>query len=328
MPGKRAIRITALVLVVFLVPLGAPKSVAAPAAPSQVAGAPAAQVHSVRQGETLYGIAGRYGVSVGSLLAANGMQPGTVRVKPGQRLTIPAPSVTAAAQKSASTAAAPAAQKSASAAAAPGTHKSASASTPPKSLAAAQATQNVSPAAQRTTGSASPRSTQAVRVRPAAYTSKLPGDFFLAVPNFQELPPPFQWPVDGPVSSTFGRRRSGWHRGIDIKADKGTPVIAAAMGLVIASFVERRYGNVVKVAHDNGFVTVYAHNHRNLVDVGDWVAAGQRIALVGRTGRATGEHLHFEIRHEGLVYNPIYLLPMPTQIAKTEDTDLGEHDEE
>ena len=58
--------------------------------------------------------------------------------------------------------------------------------------------------------------------------------------------------------------------------------------------------------------------------MGDWVAAGQRIATVGRTGRATGEHVHFEIRREGLAYNPLYLLPLPPRVLPAHETDGGE----
>jgi len=250
-------------------------SVSAALATPVASAAPAPQntprVHRVERGDTLYGIAGRYGVTVGSILSANGMKTDRPRLKLGQRLTIPASS-----------------------------------------------------------GAARAQSSSARRVRSVALkaTSRLPHDFILAVPRFQDSPPPFLWPVEGSLTSMFGRRRMGWHRGIDIQAEPGTPVLAAATGYVVASFVEPRYGNVVKIAHDNGFVTVYAHNERNLVDVGDWVAAGQTIAAVGRTGRATGEHLHFEIRHEGLVYNPLYLLPLPPRTAQTDEAAQEEHDDD
>jgi murein DD-endopeptidase MepM/ murein hydrolase activator NlpD len=72
---------------------------------------------------------------------------------------------------------------------------------------------------------------------------------------------------------------------------------------------------------------VYAHNDDNVVDVGDWVVTGQRIGSIGRTGRATSYHLHFEIRREGRVYNPLYMLPLPARVAHVEETDEEEDHE-
>jgi len=150
-------------------------------------------------------------------------------------------------------------------------------------------------------------------------TARAPAGLVLAVPDFDQATPPFVWPAEGPVISTFGHRRSGWHGGIDIKAPPGTLVQAAAAGIVVVSGIEARYGQVVKIEHRDGFVTVYAHNDVNLVDAGERVDAGQIIALVGRTGRATTDHLHFEIRREGHAYNPLYLLPLPPRIAQVEE---------
>lgn len=164
------------------------------------------------------------------------------------------------------------------------------------------------------------------RARPAARAvPRLPANIVLAIPDFDGRAPLFEWPVDGAVASDFGRRRSGWHRGLDIKADMGTPVLAAAPGVVIASDLEPRYGNVVKIEHENDFVTVYAHHLQNFVEVGDRVEAGQVIGQVGRTGRATAYHLHFEIRHAGSVYDPLYLLPAPSRLTAV-DGDGSEDD--
>jgi murein DD-endopeptidase MepM/ murein hydrolase activator NlpD len=149
----------------------------------------------------------------------------------------------------------------------------------------------------------------------------------LALPDFSELAPLFAWPVEGQLSSAFGRRRMGWHRGIDIKADLGTIVTAAAGGTVVASGYQTRYGRVVKIEHANGFMTVYAHNDDNLVEAGDRVMTGQIIAAVGRTGRATAHHLHFEIRQAGLAYNPLYLLPLPPRTMLIEETAEEDHDD-
>jgi murein DD-endopeptidase MepM/ murein hydrolase activator NlpD len=167
------------------------------------------------------------------------------------------------------------------------------------------------------------------RIRRIARVATVPQNLVLAVPEFAEVSPGFLWPVDGTISSPFGYRADGWHRGIDIMAPPGALVFAAATGIVIVSGVEVRYGRVVKIEHDNGFVTVYAHNDENLVEAGDQVAAGQTIATVGRTGHATSEHVHFEIRREGRAYNPLYLLPLPSRGFPIENGDrvLADADE-
>lgn len=173
-----------------------------------------------------------------------------------------------------------------------------------------------------------PRSTSARNVGgPRAAGPRAPVDFFLDVPDFAGALAGFLWPADGAVTSSFGRRRSGWHRGIDIRADHGEPITAAAEGVVLVSGVEPRYGRVVKIEHEYNFLTVYAHNDENLVEVGDWVQSGQRIASVGRTGRATNYHVHFEIRRDGRVYNPLYMLPLPPRVAHVDDSEDEEADE-
>jgi murein DD-endopeptidase MepM/ murein hydrolase activator NlpD len=138
---------------------------------------------------------------------------------------------------------------------------------------------------------------------------RVPTRFYMASPDVDGQALDFTWPVDGRIISPFGKRRGGWHAGMDIKAEIGTPILAAAPGVVISSGQERAYGRIIRIEHDSGFVTVYAHNLENLVEVGDRVTGGTIIATVGRTGRATAPHLHFEVRHEGIVYNPLHLLP-------------------
>jgi murein DD-endopeptidase MepM/ murein hydrolase activator NlpD len=166
-----------------------------------------------------------------------------------------------------------------------------------------------------------------LRARRGPVDEPLPLSLVLGVPEFDDAPN-FQWPVTGPVTSTFGRRWHSWHRGLDIRADPGTPIVAAASGVVVASGFEPRYGQRVTIEHEGGFATVYAHNERNLVDVGQAVAGGQVIAIVGRTGRATGEHVHFEIRYDGRVYNPLYLLPLPPRPIQVELATSDPHDED
>jgi len=122
----------------------------------------------------------------------------------------------------------------------------------------------------------------------------------------------FIWPVHGSVISRFGSPRpSGWHSGVDIKAPAGTPIHAAAPGTVTFSGRQSSYGRMVRIAHANGLSTVYAHNSANFVKVGDPVKAGAPIGTVGRSGRATTSHVHFEIRRKGVARNPLPLLQRP-----------------
>jgi len=116
-------------------------------------------------------------------------------------------------------------------------------------------------------------------------------------------------PVPGSVASPFGPRGRAWHGGVDLRAERGAPILAAAAGMVIMSGWERAYGHVIKIWHANDLMTVYAHNHENLVKVADWVEQGQVIGTVGGTGRATAPHLHFEVRLDGRKYNPLFWLP-------------------
>ncbi len=107
---------------------------------------------------------------------------------------------------------------------------------------------------------------------------------------------PLAWPTSGVLISGFGERDRDHHEGIDLACPEGTPVRAADDGVVLFSGEQRGYGKLVLLAHDRNLVTVYAHNAENLVSEGDRVARGAPIARVGRTGNATGPHLHFEVR--------------------------------
>ncbi|MCE1228193.1 MAG: M23 family metallopeptidase [Firmicutes bacterium] len=101
------------------------------------------------------------------------------------------------------------------------------------------------------------------------------------------------------------QRYRGNHRGVDLTAPKGTDVYAAMDGVVIESGRHKDYGNFVVVDHGNGVTTLYGHHNRNFAKAGDVVRRGQKIAEVGRTGRATGNHLHFELRINGVHQNPL-----------------------
>lgn len=121
--------------------------------------------------------------------------------------------------------------------------------------------------------------------------------------------PRFVWPARGRLSSRFGPRWGRMHEGIDIAAQRGAPVRSVADGKVIHAGRIGAYGNVVIVKHGGRFATVYAHNHRNRVRKGQRVKQSQVIAQVGATGRATGPHLHFEVRVGEKPRNPLRYLP-------------------
>ncbi len=270
---------------------------------------PAPRAHVVVQGDTLGAIATRYNVTVSALVTANRLPSERARLRIGQRLVIPPPAPRVAATP-------PAAAPPRVSSARPG------ASTPPGASASAT---TPAPPGGRPARLATQARAAATPVRPPVPG---PRGLELAVPDFVEVSPPFGWPVEGPITSTFGRRRSGWHRGIDIKANQGAVVFAAAAGTIAVSAVEPRYGRVVKIDHDDGYMTVYAHNEENLVEAGMRVAAGDPIATIGRTGRATAHHLHFEIRRNGSVYNPLYLLPMPPRVGQVEEGEESDEEHE
>lgn len=130
---------------------------------------------------------------------------------------------------------------------------------------------------------------------------------------------PTMLPVAGGwYSSNYGWRidpfngQRAFHEGIDFMAEQGTPIMAAAGGVVVYSDFHPQYGNMIEVDHGNGLITRYAHASKRLVRVGDVVLRGAKIAEVGRTGRATGTHLHFEVRQRGAPQNPTQFLRLPS----------------
>ena len=128
--------------------------------------------------------------------------------------------------------------------------------------------------------------------------------------RLQSLMVPNSPPVEGPIGSGFGLRpdpitgRAALHAGLDFPADTGTPIHAAAGGLVLESAWHPAYGNVLEIDHGNGLVTRYAHCSKVLVSPGALVKRGQLVALVGNSGRSTGPHLHFEVLVDGVPQNP------------------------
>ncbi|MDH4228027.1 MAG: LysM peptidoglycan-binding domain-containing M23 family metallopeptidase [Deltaproteobacteria bacterium] len=120
----------------------------------------------------------------------------------------------------------------------------------------------------------------------------------------------FIWPVKGKLLSGYGMRGESMHEGIDIGGERNTPIVASAAGKVVySSDGMRGYGNVVIIEHKGGFFTVYSHNEKNLVDSGDQVKQGQKVALIGDSGRASAVHVHFEIRAGKKTRNPLFFLP-------------------
>jgi len=118
------------------------------------------------------------------------------------------------------------------------------------------------------------------------------------------------WPLRGKITSRFGKRGSRMHDGIDISASEGAAVYAAASGDVV--YADQRlsgYGRMVIIRHAGNIFTAYAHNQRNLVKKGQHVKQGAVIARVGHSGRATGPHLHFEVRRGTTPVDPLAYLP-------------------
>ncbi|MBE9129068.1 MULTISPECIES: peptidoglycan DD-metalloendopeptidase family protein [unclassified Coleofasciculus] len=129
-----------------------------------------------------------------------------------------------------------------------------------------------------------------------------------------DSPVPFNgyiWPSKGVLTSGYGQRWGRMHKGIDIAAPVGTPVVAAAPGVVVtAGWNSGGYGKLVEIKHPDGSLTLYAHNHRLLVRSGQEVAQGQQISEMGSTGYSTGPHLHFEVHPAGRgAVNPMAFLP-------------------
>ncbi len=121
-------------------------------------------------------------------------------------------------------------------------------------------------------------------------------------------------PVEGPVGSGFGFRadpftgRSALHTGLDFPAEVGTPIRAAAGGLVLESAWHPEYGQIVQIDHGNGLSTRYAHCSKVLVSAGALVKRGQPVGLIGTSGRSTGPHLHFEVLVDGVPQDPARFL--------------------
>jgi murein DD-endopeptidase MepM/ murein hydrolase activator NlpD len=231
--------------------------------------------HAVQKGQTLFRIAQAYGVKVAVLAEANRIKP-SAPLKVGQRLFVPG----ATAVKTGIEAYAPLS------------------------------------ATERTTLEQSLRE-QPVAVAPPSIPQPTPSPAPPAVPT--SPPPPrtrvrtdaeFVWPLPGPINSPFGPRSGRLHAGIDIGSPHYQEVVAAADAEVIyANDTKGPLGKAVVLQHGRGMRTVYAHLSVVIAREGDTVRQGQAIGGVGDTGRATGPHLHFEIRRNGEALNPADHLP-------------------
>jgi murein DD-endopeptidase MepM/ murein hydrolase activator NlpD len=156
-------------------------------------------------------------------------------------------------------------------------------------------------------------------LEPAGSKPPTPGPFSPPSPS-ASLPPLVA--AQSHITSPFGQRRDPFdghaahHSGVDVAAPEGSPVLAAADGIVRQAGDRGGYGAALEIDHGNGVTTLYAHTSELLVREGDRVQKGQAIAKVGHTGRATGDHLHFEVRRGNQPVDPAralrsYVLPEP-----------------
>jgi murein DD-endopeptidase MepM/ murein hydrolase activator NlpD len=140
------------------------------------------------------------------------------------------------------------------------------------------------------------------------------------LPGFDELNQPFSgqnsaqgwiWPTRGVFTSGYGWRWGRMHKGIDVANNVGTPIVAAKAGRVVFSgWHDGGYGYLVTLAHADGSRSLYGHNSRLMVRVGQDVEQGSLISHMGSTGRSTGPHLHFEVHPPSSgAANPLYFLP-------------------
>ena len=250
----------------------------------------------VQKGDTVYGIARRYGLPVRDVVAENKLAP-PYKIAVGQRLKLPRAryhvvdrgdtvynisrryGVSQSALISENKIAAPYTVRVG------GRLRLPAASSKPS--ASGRTTQSAKASGKKSGGGASVRS-----ARRTAY----PGGF--------------QWPVQGKVVSRYGAKKNGLHNdGINIAAPRGTRVVAAQKGVVVYAGNELRgFGNLLLIKHDKGWVTAYAHNDTLLVSKGQRVRRGQPVAKVGSSGTVSKPQLHFEVRKGNRAVDPVPLL--------------------
>jgi murein DD-endopeptidase MepM/ murein hydrolase activator NlpD len=262
------------------------------ARPAAVVAAPVGPIHQVAPGETLSAIAVAYKVDLASVLAANGLDP-SAPLLAGQRLVVPGgvrpivPPGPAVGPIRPAVAPAPVPPAFVPPAVRP-------TAVPPTPQRPAAPPATPLPARPQTAVAAAPAPVLAAQVLAPVAPQTLPGG-------------PLIRPVGGWVSQGF---TAGKHNGVDLASPTGTPVHAAAPGLVVVSAqLPYGYGWRIMLDHGDGTTTLYAHLSRLDVTVGQRVSRGQVIGAVGATGQATGPHLHFEVALRGTVVDPLRYLP-------------------
>lgn len=315
MQGRQALDAIVMQVSLILYPQvgrNGPPPTTAPSGPVsktvQASGAAASSTSSttttvvVREGQTLWMIAQAHGVSVDALADANGLQNAEL-IHPGQRLIIPSAAVRGRAVTSGSSA----------------LRKSPSRGrritvvveedqtlweiaqayeVPVEDIVEANGLRSaelIRPGQRLLIpGATAPAALRLVRTIPSSASASIVRGF--------------EWPARGVLRSRFGWRWRRHHDGIDIAAPYGTPVSAAKAGRVIFAGWYYAYGRTVIIDHDNGVTTLYGHNSKLLVRIGQVVEAGMVISRVGSSGRSTGPHVHFEIRVNGRPINPLKYL--------------------
>ena len=310
-PSVTAAPVTAVTL--EAAPLLAPSPVVSPRPTSQVAALPSAApsgetVHVVQSGESLHGIARRYGVPIRVVIDANRLSPPYV-LQVGQRLEIPRPQVHVVV----------AGDTVHGIARRYGVDRSElvrlNRMEAPYRILLGQKLVIPGPAAAQTATHTGvlpiPRSAPRAQQGGAQVASAAPVAQSAAIPR----PPPrqggkFLWPLQGQILSSYGPKSGGLHNdGVNIAAPRGTPIRAAENGVVAYRGNELRgFGNLLLIKHGDGWVTAYAHADEILVRRGERVERGQVIARVGSTGNVSQPQLHFEVRKGVRAVDPSRLL--------------------
>ncbi len=233
----------------------------------------------VKQGDTLWGIARNLGVDLQSLMNANGLNAQTI-LRIGQRVTIPGDSANYYLLKKGDT------------------------------LWSIASTYGVSVSELQSSNKGKNPSRLKIgdRILVPVGTQRLAATKEESSRGLHVSRSYYAWPLLGSITSYYGWRKSGFHHGLDIAEKTNTAIKASAPGRVSFAGYKDIYGRTVVIDHANGEQTLYAHASKTLVKAGQKVERGDIIAKVGSTGRATGPHLHFEIRKGDQTFNPLKYL--------------------